>query len=171
MLEKIIKNDGEKAISMVVLLSNMSNNQFKKGGLDLYLAVSGERYYDIQELYDTHGVLLDVEYRFASRNKTLDGTTALHNTAYRGRSRFIRCLVETCCADVNARSGNTGFTALHFAAMNGHTNCVETLLELGADPTITDNYDHTALQVAEAWKRESIITLLAPPQFKSANKR
>lgn len=154
-----------------MLLSNMSNNPFKKGGLDLLLAVSAGIYHDIHKLYETHGVLLDVECRSPSRNKTLDGTTALHLAAYRGRARFIRFLIETCGADVNARSGNTGFTALHFAAMNGHTECVKTLLELGADPTITDNYDHTVLQVAETFKRESIITLLAPPQFKSASKR
>ena len=48
--------------------------------------------------------------------------------------KCITFLVESG-ADVNARASN-GSSPLHWAAGSGNALCVETLLELGADPTI-----------------------------------
>jgi len=69
--------------------------------------------------------------------------TPLTWAAANGRVAAIRHLVELC-ADVNGRGTfggpdhGQGVTALHLAAQSGHADAVETLLELGTDPTIRD---------------------------------
>jgi ankyrin repeat protein len=53
-----------------------------------------------------------------------------------------------------------GNTALQFAAMSGHTEIVELLLENGADKSLKDNRGMTALQQAEMKGDREIIELL-----------
>ncbi|NNL30380.1 MAG: hypothetical protein HKO77_05125, partial [Gemmatimonadetes bacterium] len=72
------------------------------------------------------------------------GVTALHFAAQANDAASIRALVEHG-ADINARDGFRGRSPLVFAAGRGAASAVTSLLELGADPSVTtDLKDYTA---------------------------
>ncbi|WP_158887476.1 ankyrin repeat domain-containing protein [Amycolatopsis anabasis] len=79
--------------------------------------------------------------------------TALTWAAFCGRVRAVRALL-TLGADPDRRGTfggpdhGQGVTALHLAAQNGHLDVLTTLLDAGADPTISDE-SHDGL--AEDW--------------------
>lgn len=103
--------------------------------------------------------------------KTNAGATALCLAASKGREEALAVLLK-------ARGGNddggkslgypiklnvpdrNGLTALHRAAMAGHTTCVRMLLDAGADPERTDTTGHTVLAVAAEAKEQSVVSLL-----------
>ena len=51
---------------------------------------------------------------------------------------------------VNTRTSGDGLTPLHVAAIWGREECVQLLLENGADPVITDMDDMTPLDHAQS---------------------
>jgi ankyrin repeat protein len=53
-----------------------------------------------------------------------------------------------------------GFTALHLAADRGHAPAVAYLLSLGADKTILDPDEQTALEIATISGRDDVVELL-----------
>ena len=53
-----------------------------------------------------------------------------------------------------------GYTALMFAAQNGHKNLVKTLLEAGADVNGRSQEGQTALSLARTRRRFSVMRLL-----------
>jgi hypothetical protein len=57
---------------------------------------------------------------------------------------------------INAQN-KAGNTALHWAALNGHLSSVKTLLELEADPTITNQKGHDAVYEAELNDKEDVV--------------
>lgn len=63
-------------------------------------------------------------------------------------------------AFLNSTSGARGRSALHLAAVYGHTECCERLLLAGADATLEDESGETALSEAVRWKREACIAVL-----------
>lgn len=66
-----------------------------------------------------------------------------------GRETYLPLLLSLG-ADVNAQSEKDGYTALMVAAERGYPNCVQLLLEHGADPTIQGKTGETALNLAIA---------------------
>jgi ankyrin repeat protein len=62
-------------------------------------------------------------------------------------------------ADVAAKDEN-GWTALHWAAVGGHKDVVELLLNKGADVTAEDTDGLTALDLAEYGGHKEVFTLL-----------
>jgi ankyrin repeat protein len=90
------------------------------------------------------------------------GRTALRIAAFRGDDQSCQRLV-----DGRARLDATnqhGMTALMFAAYWDHPNCVEMLLELGADPTLRAASGGcagaTALQIANRQGKQEVALLL-----------
>jgi len=64
-------------------------------------------------------------------------------------------------ARVNGSDGNQGCTALHLAAMEGHSKIIAILIEHGADLDARNRLDHTALMEAVLFARlEAVKTLL-----------
>jgi alpha-tubulin suppressor-like RCC1 family protein len=66
-------------------------------------------------------------------------------------------------ARLEFRDRANGFTALHYAAMNGHLSCVSMLLQLGANPTAGTNRvmdEVTPLHLAASGGYGEIVTLL-----------
>lgn len=63
------------------------------------------------------------------------GWTALHYACYQGFANLVSILLEGG-ANVN-KANDMGFTSLYYAAQRGHFDICETLLGVGADPTIT----------------------------------
>ena len=64
------------------------------------------------------------------------GRNCLRIAAHNGQHEIVRELVERYHMDVNDLTSPT--TSLHWAAKEGQTKVVETLLELGANPHATD---------------------------------
>ena len=62
-------------------------------------------------------------------------------------------------ADVNAHSNN-GMTPLMAASSVGRPAIVEVLLEQGADPTVRDKKDRTALEIAIQREHKSVVKIL-----------
>ncbi|KAK6495338.1 hypothetical protein TWF481_003362 [Arthrobotrys musiformis] len=82
-----------------------------------------------------------------TRNQNRDGMNALHIAADRRLSHAVNSILSSGMAiDVNTQDG-IGRTALHYA-MGDSTGIAETLIRVGADPSIRDKEGHTALEVA-----------------------
>jgi hypothetical protein len=63
---------------------------------------------------------------------------------------------ETQLAILNAQNGS-GNTALHWAALNGHLECVKVLIDSGANPTITNAAGHDAVYEAELNDKKEVV--------------
>uniref|UniRef100_A0A8C6QYR4 Ankyrin repeat domain-containing protein 16 n=1 Tax=Nannospalax galili TaxID=1026970 RepID=A0A8C6QYR4_NANGA len=63
------------------------------------------------------------------------GAQALHRAAVTGQDEAIRFLVSDLGIDIDVRAKPTQLTALHYAAKEGQTSTVQTLLSLG-DPLL-----------------------------------
>ncbi|KAG7168944.1 Tyrosine-protein kinase HTK16-like [Homarus americanus] len=61
-----------------------------------------------------------------------EGVTPLHLASRYNRPGIVRLLVEKSKADIQSRATNTDAVPLHEAAEHGNTECVKTLLSLGA---------------------------------------
>ncbi|XP_020039472.2 ankyrin repeat domain-containing protein 16 isoform X1 [Castor canadensis] len=76
------------------------------------------------------------------------GAQALHRAAVTGQDEAIQFLVSDLGIDVDVRATSTHLTALHYAAKEGHTSTVQTLLSLGADINSKDGRNRSALHLA-----------------------
>ncbi|XP_034382459.1 ankyrin repeat domain-containing protein 16 isoform X2 [Cyclopterus lumpus] len=76
------------------------------------------------------------------------GAQAVHQVAVTGQEEALRFLVLDLNVDVNQRATGVQLTALHYAAKEGHTSTIQTLLELGADLHARDQKGRTALHMA-----------------------
>lgn len=74
-------------------------------------------------------------------------------------------MIHVECADVNHRHTVTGRTALNIASMLGNFNHVKTLLQLNADPFISDNMDEDALKAAISMGNMECVELLKVAYF------
>ena len=81
-------------------------------------------------------------------NQTRSDNDALIHLAasYGGRDEIA--LLVASGARVNAVGGE-GYTPLHWAAVEGRLDVINTLLDLGADPRIKNEFGSTALDKAE----------------------
>eukprot|EP00742_Colponemidia_sp_Colp-10_P009663 GILJ01010561.1.p1 GENE.GILJ01010561.1~~GILJ01010561.1.p1 ORF type:complete len:842 (-),score=140.48 GILJ01010561.1:205-2730(-) len=77
---------------------------------------------------------------------TTEGWTPLQLASYHGLLDAVKELLEQP-VDVNARTKIHG-TALHCASKQGHVQVVQLLIQKGADPSILDFDEKSALQVA-----------------------
>ncbi|XP_070709592.1 ankyrin repeat domain-containing protein 16 [Pempheris klunzingeri] len=76
------------------------------------------------------------------------GSQPLHQVAVTGQVEALRFLVRDLNVDVNQRVTGLQLTALHYAAKEGHTSTLRTLLELGAELHVRDQKGRTALHMA-----------------------
>ncbi|CAH3025958.1 unnamed protein product [Porites evermanni] len=72
----------------------------------------------------------------------------------------VKMLVESGMADVNAKTPAEGATALHGAAYEGNLECLQYLLDNGADEKIHDDDGWTALHAAVCGKSKKCVSLL-----------
>ncbi|NWU97152.1 ANR16 protein, partial [Upupa epops] len=66
------------------------------------------------------------------------GAQPLHRAAVTAQDEAIQFLVSELGVDVNTRATALQLTALHYAAKEGHTRTIQTLLSLGADVQAKD---------------------------------
>lgn len=111
----------------------------KDGDSVLHLPVN--RMDIVQYFVERHG--MDVE------QPNLKGSTVLHYACRRGCDETVRCLVQTCNANVNAVNSN-GETPLHMASRKGCLEAVQCIVESGRCTKINaqDNDGQTPLHIA-----------------------
>lgn len=69
-------------------------------------------------------------------------STPLHKAAYHGSAKAIEHLVK---AGARVQEDPRHTTALHHAAFSGHLDCLNVLLEHGADPNFEDQENASPL--------------------------
>lgn len=87
------------------------------------------------------------------------GANALQIAATSGAEKLVRLLLDHG-ADVNSGGDLSGFTPLMGAADRGHVSVVEALLKSGADPSLTDADNQSALSFAEEKGHADCIEML-----------
>ncbi|XP_029017745.1 ankyrin repeat domain-containing protein 16 [Betta splendens] len=76
------------------------------------------------------------------------GAQSVHQVAVTGQDQALQFLVQELGVDVNQRATDIQLTALHYAAKEGHTSTIKSLLDLGANLHIRDRKGRTALHMA-----------------------
>ncbi|XP_028253733.1 ankyrin repeat domain-containing protein 16 [Parambassis ranga] len=92
-------------------------------------------------------LLLDKHQASPTAADTL-GAQPVHQVAVTGQDEALQFLVQDLNVDVNQKATNIQLTALHYAAKEGHTSTIKTLLDLGADLHVQDTKGRTALHMA-----------------------
>ncbi|XP_068025375.1 ankyrin repeat domain-containing protein 16 isoform X2 [Melanerpes formicivorus] len=88
------------------------------------------------------------------------GAQALHRAAVTAQDEAIHFLVRELGVKVNERATTLQLTALHYAAKEGHTHTIHTLLSLGADVHAKDGKKRSALHAACAGQQADAARVL-----------
>lgn len=96
------------------------------------------------------------------------GAQALHRAAVTGQDEAIRFLVCSLGIDVDVRAKSSQLTALLYAAKEGQTGTVQTLLSLGADINSTDERNRSALHLACAGQHAACARFLQQSGLKDS---
>ncbi|XP_068927056.1 ankyrin repeat domain-containing protein 42 [Petaurus breviceps papuanus] len=83
-----------------------------------------------------------------------------HVAAYKGDLEMLKKLVENGIININERDDNE-YTLLHRAAGQGHIECLQWLIEMGADVNITNKDGETAADTAKKFAHLSAVSLLS----------
>ncbi|XP_030325381.1 ankyrin repeat domain-containing protein 16-like [Calypte anna] len=96
------------------------------------------------------------------------GAQALHRAAVTAQDEAIQFLVSELGVDVNERVRSLQHTALHYAAKEGHTHTIQTLLSLGADIHARDGKNRSALHTACAGQQAGAARILLQAGLKDS---
>lgn len=88
------------------------------------------------------------------------GAQSLHRAAVTAQDKAIHFLVMELGVNVNERATDMKLTALHYAAKEGHSRTIETLLTLGSDVRAKDFKGRSALHMACAGQHAKCIRVL-----------
>ena len=88
-----------------------------------------------------------------------EGSTALHNAAYKGNSEVVSLLLKAG-SNVNLQQAKDKLTALHLACMSGNTATVSVLLKASADTTCKSFDGKDASDIAKENKHVNVQILL-----------
>lgn len=92
--------------------------------------------------------------------KDQNGWRAVHYAAFLGHLPELELLYAEG-ADINALTDGTSYSPLSLAALMGHTQVMQRLLQMGADHALTDHRGMDALQSAVvAGRKETVQTLI-----------
>ncbi|KFP78054.1 Ankyrin repeat domain-containing protein 16, partial [Acanthisitta chloris] len=88
------------------------------------------------------------------------GAQPLHRAAVTAQDGAIQFLVTELGVGVNGRATSQELTALHYAAKEGHTHTIQTLLSLGANIHAKDGKGRSALHAACAGQQVAATRIL-----------
>ncbi|KFP70217.1 Ankyrin repeat domain-containing protein 42, partial [Acanthisitta chloris] len=116
-----------------------------------------ERFYKHNILQYIDGVKEETEYPETQEALAFPG----HDAACKGDLLVLRGLVGSGVININERD-DKGSTLMHKAAEQGHTHCLQWLIEMGADCDITNDAGQTPKDVAKRFAQLAAVELLAP---------
>ena len=87
------------------------------------------------------------------------GNAAIHLATEKGYRGVCKVLIDAG-ADVNQRNLSVGWTAVHYAAYEGHTDLLRMLIAHGAIPDLQDSSGDTAETYAREWENNECITII-----------
>ncbi|NXG56626.1 ANR16 protein, partial [Hemiprocne comata] len=96
------------------------------------------------------------------------GAQPLHRAAVTAQDEVIQFLVSKLGVDINERVTTLQLTALHYAAKEGHTHTIQTLLSLGADLQAKDGKSRSALHAACAGQQAAAARILLQAGLRDA---
>ncbi|XP_069485753.1 ankyrin repeat domain-containing protein 16 [Ambystoma mexicanum] len=114
----------------------------------------------IQNGHISIGKLLLERHKASFTTVDMLGDQALHKAAVTAQDEAVRFLVSDIGVDVNERATSVQLTALHYAAKEGHSQTISTLLSLGADINARDGKGRSVLHMACAGQHIPCIQLL-----------
>ncbi|XP_030060660.1 fibronectin type 3 and ankyrin repeat domains protein 1 [Microcaecilia unicolor] len=124
----------------------------KSGCTAMHWAADGG-HLDVLEWMIVDGSKVDV------KDSHFDWTPLMRVSSITGNTDVASCLIEAG-ADINIKDKD-GKSPLMVAALNNHESLVELLLERGADYSVTNEYGKTIDDMARAFGRQNVVTLLA----------
>ena len=109
---------------------------------------------------ECHDLMQQLLQRGANMNRVDEsGETVLMDSASRNLNESVRILLNAG-VEIEARAKATGNSALLFAAIEGHTNIVQMLLDRNANIDARNNNGESALMLAAARGRPDVVRLL-----------
>ena len=91
-----------------------------------------------------------------------DNGLLLRTASAHGDLHEVDRLLRQCLFDVAEREATNGFTALHYAALNGHAEVVRLLIEVGgASVETTTSFGETPLDLAQRTGHNHIVHYLS----------
>ncbi|XP_062985631.1 NAD-capped RNA hydrolase NUDT12 isoform X1 [Elgaria multicarinata webbii] len=122
----------------------------------LKFKLHGNRYPERQtRSYFRQEIMADIQ-----RNPKQQLISELHSCAAAGDKARLATLLSHSPSLINETAKN-GWTALMYAARNGHFEIVQVLLEKGCDKSVTNTSNQTAQDIARFWGYKNIANLLA----------
>ncbi|XP_073533750.1 NAD-capped RNA hydrolase NUDT12 isoform X2 [Phyllobates terribilis] len=94
------------------------------------------------------------------QNPRKEMVSQLHNFCALGDTTKLFALLSHSSSIINETTEN-GWSALMYAARNGHFDVVKMLLEKGCDKTLVNKSRQTALDIARFWGHKHIVNLLS----------
>ncbi|KAJ1208378.1 hypothetical protein NDU88_003764 [Pleurodeles waltl] len=94
------------------------------------------------------------------RSPREDIISQFHNLAAIGDTARLSVLLGHSSSIINDTAKN-GWTALMYAARNGHFDVVQMLLKHGCDKSLVNKSKQTALDIAKFWGHKHVVNLLA----------
>ncbi|KAH0566199.1 hypothetical protein GP486_000397 [Trichoglossum hirsutum] len=88
----------------------------------------------------------------------INGVSLLFKAAVSGDKQQVDFLLEQ--GDDPSAKSRFGWTAIHFAAANGHYGVVQALVKAGASPNVASDQDITPLDLAKKANRQDIVNYL-----------
>lgn len=122
-----------------------------RGRTQLQEAVVQKKMRLMELLFTTGAVRLE--------EKDFDGWRAIHHAVFFGHLPELEFLHDKG-ADINALTDGGKYSPLSLAALMGHTQVVQRLLEMGADHTQINNLGMDALQLAAVARRTEVAQTL-----------
>ena len=107
--------------------------------------------------YRRHPQFLGIEITGVNQLGAMNDTM-LHFAAELGDTEDIDVLVAS--GAVVKAVGDIGNTPLHSAALMGKVAATKRLLELGADPTLKNEFGQSAMDVADIGERDKLVEIL-----------
>uniref|UniRef100_A0A8C5YZF1 Ankyrin repeat domain-containing protein 42 n=1 Tax=Marmota marmota marmota TaxID=9994 RepID=A0A8C5YZF1_MARMA len=123
---------------------------------------NGENVLDLAQRFFKHNILQFIQGAKYEGNDLGDQETLAfpgHVAAFKGDLEMLKKLVEEGVINFNERD-DTGSTPMHKAAGQGHIECLQWLIKVGADSNITNKAGETPSDVAKRFAHLAAVKLL-----------